>query len=321
MSALSPRIIVALALSAALFAGCTVQKKSTPPLSGPSGVGLSLSLTASPDVLPRDGSSVSTITISAKNVDGSAAQQRLLLSASAGALSATDVTTNASGLATVQLTAPPLNQPVTSGVISAQPVMSTDTGTPTSLARTVTVTFTGPGVPVPDFTPSTTAPGQYDLVTFDASKTTLNNAPCGNTCTYVFDFGDGSNSTGEVVTHRYQSQGTFVVTLTASAPGGTSSTKSEAITVGTPKALTAVITFSPSSPAANVDTVNFSGTGSSTPDGATISSYAWDFGNGQTGTGATASMLYTSPNTYTVRLTITDSLGRTATTTAAVTVK
>lgn len=320
MSASTSRIAVALALSVSL-AACTVHKQSTPPLSGPSTVGLSLNLAASPDVLPRDGNSVSTITISTKNVDGSAAQQRVIVSTTAGTLSATDVTTNAAGVATVQLTAPSLNQPVSSGVVSAQPVMASDTGTATSLARTVTVNFTGPGVPVADFTPSTTAPGQYDLVTFDASATTINGAPCGSTCTYAFDFGDGSSATGEVVTHRYSSQGTFVVTLTASAPGGTSATKSETITAGAPKALTAVITFSPGSPAASTDTVHFSGAGSSTPDGATISSYVWDFGNGQTGTGATASTVYTSANTYTVRLTITDSLGRTATTTTTVTVK
>jgi PKD repeat protein len=65
--------------------------------------------------------------------------------------------------------------------------------------------------------------------------------------------------------------------------------------------------------------VSFDGLGSSDPDG-TIASYAWDFGDGTTGTGASATHAYQSAGTYTVRLTVTDSAGQKATASRAVTV-
>ncbi|MFC0036739.1 PKD domain-containing protein [Actinomadura rayongensis] len=55
----------------------------------------------------------------------------------------------------------------------------------------------------------------------------------------------------------------------------------------------------------------FDGSGSGDPDG-TIASYAWDFGDGQTGTGATANHTYAAAGTYTVKLTVTDDDGATA---------
>lgn len=66
-------------------------------------------------------------------------------------------------------------------------------------------------------------------------------------------------------------------------------------------------------------TASVNGTGSSDPDGV-ISSYAWTFGDGTTGTGATASRTYTAAGTYTVGLTVTDDDGATASTTRQVTV-
>ena len=55
--------------------------------------------------------------------------------------------------------------------------------------------------------------------------------------------------------------------------------------------------------------VTFDSTGSTDPDG-TITSYAWNFGDGHTGTGATPVHVF-APGTYTVTLTVTDNRGGT----------
>jgi PKD repeat protein len=65
--------------------------------------------------------------------------------------------------------------------------------------------------------------------------------------------------------------------------------------------------------------VSVDGRASKDPDGP-IASYAWDFGDGTTGTGATASHTYAAAGTYTMTLVVTDAQGATATTTAPATV-
>ncbi len=82
-------------------------------------------------------------------------------------------------------------------------------------------------------------------------------------------------------------------------------------TVAVPNsAPTAVISATPVTGTAPL-AVSFSGTGSSDPDG-TIASYAWSFGDGTTGTGATVSKTYSAAGNYTATLTVTDDRGATA---------
>lgn len=66
-------------------------------------------------------------------------------------------------------------------------------------------------------------------------------------------------------------------------------------------------------------TANFDGSGSSDSDGSIVS-YAWDFGDGATGSGQTASHTYGSNGTYTVTLTVTDDDGATDSTNQSVSV-
>ena len=60
--------------------------------------------------------------------------------------------------------------------------------------------------------------------------------------------------------------------------------------------------------------LKFDGTRSSDPDGS-IASYAWNFGDGTTGTGASPSKTYSATGKYTVTLTVKDNKGATATAT------
>jgi serine protease len=67
------------------------------------------------------------------------------------------------------------------------------------------------------------------------------------------------------------------------------------------------------------DTVNFNASGSSDPDGSIVS-YAWNFGDGATGSGVTATHAYSSAGNYTVTLNVTDNGGLTGSDTALVTI-
>ena len=64
---------------------------------------------------------------------------------------------------------------------------------------------------------------------------------------------------------------------------------------------------------------NFNGSASSDSDGS-IASYAWNFGDGSTGSGATPSRIYAAAGTYAVSLTVTDNGGATGSVSQNVTV-
>lgn len=154
-----------------------------------------------------------------------------------------------------------------------------------------------------DFTHSPPSPEMLEDVTFDAS------ASNGTIVGFVWDFGDGSglNTTDPVVVHQFTGFGVFNVTLTVVDSEGGSDTLSELITVkGVP---TAAFTYSPLEPHA-LEEVTFDASGSQ-PNGGSIVSYAWDFGDGSGNTSSVSTMKHTylSPGDYNVTLTVTDNEG------------
>lgn len=82
---------------------------------------------------------------------------------------------------------------------------------------------------------------------------------------------------------------------------------------------TARFTFTPESPAAFTD-IRFDGSTSTPGLGSVITSYAWDFGDGTTGSGMVATHRYAASGTYVVRLTVTASNGLTNSTSQVVSV-
>jgi PKD repeat protein len=119
---------------------------------------------------------------------------------------------------------------------------------------------------------------------------------------------------------------TTVTTITALADGGGASILDLArkvegtFTVGTGAGNQAPVSH-PGGPYTGTvgSPVNFSGSGSSDPDG-TISTYAWTFGDGASGTGATPSHSYAASGVFTVGLTVTDNAGGTNQATTSVTI-
>ena len=129
---------------------------------------------------------------------------------------------------------------------------------------------------------------------------------------YAWDFGDGNTSTEQNPTHVYNTAGTYTVSLTVTDGDGNSAaeTKTDYVTVDQAVAPIADFSGTPTSGLAPL-TVNFSDL--STAGSGTITSYAWDFGDGGSSTEQNPSYTYNAAGTYTVSLTVTDDLGNSGT--------
>ncbi|CAN5793458.1 S8 family peptidase [soil metagenome] len=148
----------------------------------------------------------------------------------------------------------------------------------------------GPQPPVANFTSSCS----MLACNFDGSSST---AAAG--ATYSWTFGDASSGSGVTTSHSYAASGTYSVTLTVTDANGTSS-KTSSVTVSN----------APVPPVASF-TKSCSGLTCSFNASATTNatSYAWNFGDGTTGTGVTASHTFTARTNYTVTLTATGAGG------------
>lgn len=129
--------------------------------------------------------------------------------------------------------------------------------------------------------------------------------PDGWIAAYSWDFGDGTTTSGATATHTYAA-GTYTVTLTVIDDDGTSAVASAPLTVANESpAASFSVTCSALSCA-------FDGSGSTDLDGS-LAAYEWEFGDGTYGSGMIATHTYGAPGTYTVRLTVRDDGGATAT--------
>ncbi|HEU4764892.1 MAG TPA: PKD domain-containing protein [Candidatus Eisenbacteria bacterium] len=97
--------------------------------------------------------------------------------------------------------------------------------------------------------------------------------------------------------------GTYTLTFSAS-DGHASSSETITITVNANNHPPVAVAGGPYNGGAGLP-IQFNGTGSSDPDGNNLT-YAWDFGDGGTGSGATPTHAYTFPNNYLATLTVTD---------------
>ena len=119
------------------------------------------------------------------------------------------------------------------------------------------------------------------------------------------------------MTHRFTRGGTFAVTLRVTSDAGLTATMSRQITVSAAlPAGSANFVFSPTDPHTS-DTVFFNAS-SSTLTGGT---YAWDFGDGTSGSGMTTTHGYSLERTFTVTMTVRNDRGQTATTSKIITVR
>ena len=124
-----------------------------------------------------------------------------------------------------------------------------------------------------------------------------------NPTSWTWDFGDGSSSTERNPTHVYTTPGTYTVTLSVAAPGGTDTETKVGYVVASPPPPTAEFSASPTSGYAPL-AVSFTDLSTGNP-----TSWAWNFGDGTSSTLRNPSHTYTVPGTYTVTLTATNPQG------------
>ncbi|MGD8644866.1 MAG: PKD domain-containing protein [Chromatiales bacterium] len=164
--------------------------------------------------------------------------------------------------------------------------------------------------PVVNQAPTADPGGPYSgepgvAVSFDGSGSTdPNNDPL----TYAWDFGDGGTASVVSPMHTYTAAGVYTVSLTVND----GQIDSALVTT------TATIEVAPANRAPTADaggpysgdtgaSIQFDGSGSSDPDGDSLS-YAWDFGDGSVGSGATPTHSYSAAGEYTVELVVNDGL-------------
>ncbi|MGJ4844931.1 PKD domain-containing protein [Leifsonia sp. Le1] len=173
---------------------------------------------------------------------------------------------------------------------------------------------------------SGTLPNQLPTASFTSSATfldasfdgTASTDPDGTIASYAWDFGDGDTATGATATHTFLQSGSYPVKLTVTDNQGGTGTVTKVVAVqAAPPNQPPVAAFTSS---ATFLDASFDASGSSDPDG-TIASYAWDFGDGATATGATATHTFSDTGTYPVKLTVTDDKGATASITKGVAVQ
>ena len=327
----------AVLLLAAMAASCGLEKQSAPDLAGPSEFGTSLTITATPDSLIQDGASQSVINVQARDANGTPrANLGLRIEGTSSVaqipvvFTQTFVRTDAQGRASFGLVAPPppAVTPATPPVITVR-VTPENTDFGSSSPRAVQVALVAPegtppanNDPVPSFTIMPAVGIINQNITFDASATMDEGQPCGSRCTYLWDFGDFTTGNGITVNKSYTLPATYTVTLTVRDDRGAVVSVQRSVAVSGPAAPVANFTVTPSSPIANA-TATFNASTSTVGTGATITQYAWDFGDGGatvTSTTPAVQKTYGAAGTYLVTLTVTDSLGRQATRVSTLTV-
>ena len=135
----------------------------------------------------------------------------------------------------------------------------------------------------------------FSFTQFDSVIITANNSIVDTAASYWWDFGNGDTDTAMAPNYVYPGPGTFVICLVASNICS-ADTICDTVTVCYPPI--ADFTAATTEGALNLTDL------STYPD-----NYTWDFGDGNTGSGATPSHTYSNGGTYTVCLTVDNACG------------
>ena len=185
----------------------------------------------------------------------------------------------------------------------------------TAAAKSDAVTVTAVAAP--------TSPVAGQQVTLTATAT----AATGHSIqSYAWSFGDGTTQTTTIptVTKTYNTPGTYGVTVVATDDLAQTGTGTASVTIAAAITFASTaFTFSPTAPVVDEEVI-FTVNTITTSNGATINTYTWDVGD-RSDLVSTSSSRVThtfgrARTSFVVRLSVEDSLGRTATVTRDVTV-
>jgi large repetitive protein len=179
----------------------------------------------------------------------------------------------------------------------------TDNSGTSSAAHTDTISVTVNARPVANAGPDQRT--SASTITLNASGS---RDPDGKITRYSWDFGDSDRGNGMVVKHTYRLPGTYEVHLAVRDNSGTrNATAKDTTVVIINEYPVADMGWSRETISVN-EPLQFDGSASLDPDGS-IESYLWDFGDGETATGPTATHTWDSPGRYRVSLRVTDNSG------------
>lgn len=198
---------------------------------------------------------------------------------------------------------------VSAGDYSVTLTVTDNKGATDFIVHKVTASAPANAAPVAAFTSQV----QNLKVSFDGSASTDSD---GTISSYEWAYGDGATGTGATATHSYATAGDYDAVLTVTDNSGATNSVTHRVTATAAPNTPPVAAFTNSAGSLQV---SFDGSTSTDSDGSVVG-YAWDFGDGATGTGVTASHRYGKPGTFTVRLTATDDQGASSTKNAQVVV-
>jgi len=161
-----------------------------------------------------------------------------------------------------------------------------------------------PSPPTACFTFSPAAPTTADVVTFVG---TCSSDPDNDIRTYAWDF-NGDNvvdATGATAQYQYLVAGTYTVNLIVTDAALLTDSASATVSVSAAANIAPHAAFSVTR---DLMVASVDASGSADPDG-TITGYAWDFGDGSSGSGVTTTHEYLNPGLYPITLTVTDNGG------------
>ena len=333
----------AVAVAAVLASACGLDKQTQPSLIGPSQTGLAINLTASPDSLPRDGSSQSVITVVARDSQGRPiVGQRFSLALDTNApqgasVSTTEVVTNSNGQATFTVQAP------FAGSIGDITVVATPVGSDAAntIPRVVFIRALPQNNAAPQFagtpflvscagvTPCITNPEVGEVVTFDgschpsdcsSSGVTDEGSPC-NSCSFTWNFGGDGTSSGQIVTHAFGAPGTFVVTETVRDAGGVTSVAQRSITVTSLTIPTALSVSSSPNPPIAKQAATFTASATASPNHRIVSwQFSWGDGDSNSSASPVIQHTYSQGGNFLLTLTVRDDVGQSASRSQVITV-